>query len=343
MRVGLSADQIGTAKLQGRAVSATTGDALEIPVTVKARGFTERSAFSSDTTAGERVINVAGDAALETMNLRVLVTPSLTAAVAPALEYLVGYPYGCSEQTMSRFLPALLASRTLGKNDLGAETIKKLPEYVKIGIDRLEGFQHDDGGWGFWQYDDSTLEMSAYVMGGLLRAKALDAKVNAATLERGLEYLRTAVNQERYSRNERSAAYLTLSIAAAAPLEAMKRFAAQDALESSVLARMAIAFARAGQMQDATDALDRLKAKRIETARGITWRNPEDNRSNWWSWDDNPVTATALALEALGRIEPSSPLIPKVSAWLLTERQGARWVSTRDTAAVIEADRKSVV
>ena len=337
LRVGLSADQIGTAKLQGRAVSATTGDALEIPVTVKARGFTERSAFSSDTTAGERVINVAGDAALETMNLRVLVTPSLTAAVAPALEYLVGYPYGCSEQTMSRFLPALLASRTLGKNDLGAETIKKLPEYVKIGIDRLEGFQHDDGGWGFWQYDDSTLEMSAYVIGGLLRAKALDAKVNAATLERGLEYLRTAVNQERYSRNERSAAYLTLSIAAAAPLEAMRRFAAQDALEPSVLARMAIAFSRAGQKQDATDALDRLKAMRVETPRGVTWRNPNGGRQNWWSWDDNPVTATALALEALGRIDPSSPLIPKVAAWLLTERQGARWVSTRDTAAVIEA------
>ncbi len=337
LRVGLSADQIGTATLQGRAVGTATGDALEIPVTVKARGFTQRSAFSSDTTAGEQVVNVTGDAALETMNLRVLVTPSLTAAVAPALEYLVGYPYGCSEQTMSRFLPALLASRTLGKNDLSAETIKKLPEYVKIGIDRLEGFQHEDGGWGFWEYDDSTLEMSAYVMGGLLRAKALDAKVSPAILERGLAYLRTAANQERYSRNDRSAAYLTLSIAAAAPLEAMKRFAAQDALEPSVLARMAIAFSRAGQAQAATDALDRLKAVRVETARGVTWRNPNGGREYWWSWDDNPVTATALALEALGRIEPSSPLIPKVAAWLLTERQGARWVSTRDTAAVIEA------
>lgn len=337
LRVSLTADTIGTATLQGRAVSASAGDALEIPVTVKARGFTERSAFSSDTTAGEQVVNVAQDAALETASLRVLVTPSLTAAVAPALEYLVGYPYGCSEQTMSRFLPALLASRTLGKNDLGAETVKKLPEYVKIGIDRLEGFQHSDGGWGFWEYDDSTLEMSAYVMGGLLRAKALNAKVNAAILARGLKYLQSAVNQQRYSRNERSAAYLALSIATAAPLEAMKRFAAQDALEPSVLARMAIAFSRAGQTRDATDALDRLKAKRLETPRGITWRNPEDKRENWWSWDDNPVTATALALEALGRVDPSSPLIPKVAAWLLTERQGARWVSTRDTAAVIEA------
>jgi hypothetical protein len=46
---------------------------------------------------------------------------------------------------------------------------------------------------------------------------------------------------------------------------------------------------------------------------------------------------TAVALEAFARVDPNSPLVPKISAWLLAERQGARWVSTRDTAAVIEA------
>jgi alpha-2-macroglobulin len=267
----------------------------------------------------------------------VFITPSLTAAVSPALEYLVGYPYGCSEQTMSRFLPALLASRTLGANELGADTVKKLPEYVKIGVERLEGFQHDDGGWGFWQYDESTLEMTAYVVGGLLRAKALEAKITPGVLERGLKYLSAAANQERQSRADRASAYLTLSIAAQAPLEAMRRFALRDGLEASVLARMAIAFSRANAAQDAGDALDRLKALRQENARGISWRNPNNNREYWWSWDDNPVTTTAVALEAFARVEPKSPLLPKISAWLLAERQGARWVSTRDTAAVIEA------
>ncbi|NJK44222.1 MAG: hypothetical protein HC933_07980 [Pleurocapsa sp. SU_196_0] len=337
LRVSLSANTVGTAKLQGRAITDNGSDALEIPVTVKARGFSERAAFTSDTRGGAQTLNVAADAALKTARFTVLITPSLTAAVSPALEYLVGYPYGCSEQTMSRFLPALLASRTLNANELGADTVKKLPEYVKIGVERLEGFQHDDGGWGFWQYDESTLEMTAYVVGGLLRAKALEAKITPGVLERGLKYLSAAASQERQTRADRASAYLTLSIAAQAPLEAMRRFASRDGLEASVLARLAIAFSRANATQDAQDALDRLKALRQENARGVSWRNPSNNREYWWSWDDNPVTTTAVALEAFARVEPKSALLPKISAWLLAERQGARWVSTRDTAAVIEA------
>jgi alpha-2-macroglobulin len=336
LRVTLNADTIGTARLQGRALTGSASDALEIPVTVKPRGFSERAAFTSDTKSGAQTLEVTKDAALETARFTLLVTPSLTAAVSPALEYLVGYPYGCSEQTMSRFLPALLASRTLGANELGTQTVKKLPEYVKIGIERLESFQHEDGGWGFWQYDDSSLEMTAYVMGGLLRAKALDAKVSTTVLERGLNYLQTAANQERWTRADRAAAYLTLSIGGVAPLEAMRRFAARDGLEPSTLARLAIAFSRMKVGEDAKDALDRLKALRQENPRGVSWRNP-NNREYWWSWDDNPVTTTAVALEAFARVEPDSPLLPKISAWLLAERQGARWVSTRDTAAVIEA------
>jgi hypothetical protein len=338
LRVNLTAGSVGTATLLGRALTPSASDALEIPVTVRARGFVERRAFSSDTRGGAQTLNVAADSSPDTRRLSVLVTPSLTAAVSPALEYLLGYPYGCTEQTMSRFLPALLASKTLKQLELDEKTVKQLPEYIKNGIERLENFQHGDGGWGFWEYDDSTLEMSAYVMGGLLRAKALGSRVDASTLERGLKFLQTAVNQERHSREDRAGAYLTLAIAAQAPVEAMRRFAAQDALTPSVLAKLAIAFSRADADRDAQDALERLVAKRQETARGVSWRNPDDARSRWWwSWDDNPVTTTAVALEALARVQPNSPLIPKVAAWLLTERQGARWVSTRDTAAVIEA------
>ena len=34
-----------------------------------------------------------------------------------ALPYLIDYPYGCTEQTMSRFLPAAITAKTL--RDLG--------------------------------------------------------------------------------------------------------------------------------------------------------------------------------------------------------------------------------
>src|ERR1043166_7377024 len=50
-------------------------------------------------------------------NLTVQVAPSMAVTMLDALPYLIDYPYGCTEQTMSRFLPAAIVSRTL--TDLG--------------------------------------------------------------------------------------------------------------------------------------------------------------------------------------------------------------------------------
>ena len=38
---------------------------------------------------------------------------------------------------------------------------------VDAGLKRLYGFQHGDGGWGWWQSDDTNQWMSAYVVYGL--------------------------------------------------------------------------------------------------------------------------------------------------------------------------------
>ena len=42
--------------------------------------------------------------------VEVFAAGSIDEAIRQALPYLAGYPYGCVEQTMSRFLPAVFAS-----------------------------------------------------------------------------------------------------------------------------------------------------------------------------------------------------------------------------------------
>src|SRR5262249_12455933 len=51
--------------------------------------------------------------------LVVQLSPSLAATMLDALPYLADYPYGCVEQTMSRFLPSVVVARTL--SDLGVD------------------------------------------------------------------------------------------------------------------------------------------------------------------------------------------------------------------------------
>src|SRR4029077_7176433 len=46
-------------------------------------------------------------------------------AMVDALPYLVDYPYGCTEQTLNRFLPAVITQRTLLRMKLDLKAIQK--------------------------------------------------------------------------------------------------------------------------------------------------------------------------------------------------------------------------
>ena len=129
------------------------------------------------------------------------VTPSLAVTMLDALPYLIDYPYGCTEQTMSRFLPAVITAKTLRDLGLqpedvmsrvfggietnaaaathpkGKKDLAELDEMTKAGLERLYDFQHGDGGWGWWKQGDSDHWMTAYVVWGLSLARDAGIKV----------------------------------------------------------------------------------------------------------------------------------------------------------------------
>ncbi|MDV6375426.1 alpha-2-macroglobulin family protein [Deinococcus arenicola] len=335
------AGNVGTANVTFTARTASGNDALKLPLPVKARGYEVTTNGVGSASNPSVKINIPADANLKTLDLSLSLTPSLLSAVSPALEYLVGYPYGCTEQTMSRFLPALLAKENMGSAALPAGVVKDLPDIVSAGLTRLELFQHDDGGWNFWQYDDSTLEMTAYVVEGLLRAKSLGAKVNNAMLDNGLKYLSRDVNNAKLRQAERSRAFRALATAGRVNTTQLAAFARRKDLEPYALAQTAMALSNAGQTQAARDVLDRLKAKRIGTNSGalLHWETPKRGGGDSWYdyWDDNSVQVTATALEAIATLEPDSALIPGVSQWMLSNRRGPKWLSTQDTTSAIVA------
>jgi alpha-2-macroglobulin len=333
----VTASKSGTATAVSSVSSQGGSDAMQLSIPVLPRGFEQYQGWAANVSEGAKTLSVPNDANLESAKLRVYITPNLTGAVAPALEYLVGYPYGCTEQTMSRFLPALLAQKTIGLNGLTQATIDQIPAITKAGIKRLLDFQHSDGGWGFWQTDTSTLEMSAYVLHGLVKAKQAGAKVPNAALENAIKYISKTVQDGKLEQGERAYAYRSLAEAGRVNVDALQRFSRRTELDPYALANAAIGLAKIGKTTDAKDVLDRLKAKRIERDRGIHWEKPKKLYDWYYYWDDNDIQTTAVALEAIAKLEPSSPLLPKVSNWVLKNRSGARWVSTQDTASVIEA------
>src|SRR2546430_12509732 len=61
----------------------------------------------------------SSDVCSSDLGLIVQLTPSMAVTMLDALPYLIDYPYGCTEQTMSRFLPAAITAKTL--RDLGLQ------------------------------------------------------------------------------------------------------------------------------------------------------------------------------------------------------------------------------
>ncbi|MBI3722264.1 MAG: hypothetical protein HY248_06890, partial [Fimbriimonas ginsengisoli] len=88
--------------------------------------------------------------------LRVSFSPSIGVSLLRSLDRLVGFPYGCVEQTMSRFLPSVVVGKAF--RDLGIhrpDLEARVPRIADDGFARLQKMQHSDGGWGWWTYDKS--------------------------------------------------------------------------------------------------------------------------------------------------------------------------------------------
>ena len=64
---------------------------------------------------GPFTITVPKDRRPAQSRLEVRFSPTLAGAMVDALPYLVDYPYGCTEQTLNRFLPTVITQKILWK------------------------------------------------------------------------------------------------------------------------------------------------------------------------------------------------------------------------------------
>ncbi|GIV07232.1 MAG: hypothetical protein KatS3mg017_0951 [Fimbriimonadales bacterium] len=132
------------------------------------------------------------DARPEQVTLTLRSMPSITAIALDSLPYLMDYPYGCVEQTVSRFVPAVLTQRVCEQAGvpLDAKTRRKIAEITQNSLERLRRMQMSDGGWGWWEGEESTLWTTAYAVWGLHKAKRAGVKVPDSLYQRGVDALR---------------------------------------------------------------------------------------------------------------------------------------------------------
>jgi uncharacterized protein YfaS (alpha-2-macroglobulin family) len=203
------------AKLKVEARGPRYADAMEKTFTIFEHGI-EKFISRSGKMRGNSVavkLDIPKERRAGSTSLTVQVAPSMATTMLDALPYLIHYPYGCTEQTMSRFLPAVITAKTLRDLGMKPETamhkvfggieessaslthregrrdLKELEAITKEGLQRLYDFQHQDGGWGWWKEGDSDHFMTAYVVWGMTLARQAGIDVKSDVLERAVAYL----------------------------------------------------------------------------------------------------------------------------------------------------------
>ena len=261
-------------------------------------------------------------------------SPSLASSLFPALDYLTSYPYGCAEQTMSSFLPDIAVASALKQRGAGHLPPAALAKQVNLGLQKLYRYQHSDGGWNWWEFDQTDGDMTAYVLSGLVQAKRAGYLVDDERIKRGEECLKHLLTSEQEF-GERADWALALSeakpSAGAKFLPAL--YAKRSALDTYGLASLCKALAETGQQAQAKTLSAELEAKATVQGRTAFWTD----EAGGYSWRDDNAAVTAHVLRALLAARSASPLLPSAVRWLLANRQGNDWGTTRTTAEAVLA------
>lgn len=330
------ATQPGQATLKLAAAGSDGKDSLEMsfPVLDRALQREQATALSLRTGQGETLLTQPTEALPNSGSINVNFSPTVAESLIPALEQLVSFPYGCVEQTVSRFVPAVYAQHLLAKQGrtVSAALQAKLPQIVTEGLQRLADLQHEDGGWGWWKNDRTNPHLTALVMQGLATAKLAGVTLDDQLVQRGKKSLEAQL--ENTLPAQTAALYRALtSHGGSHPATEKSLNNGLKNLPPEAKIAVAEALANRGERQRATAILQELSTL-LQRDSEAAWL-PET--SSGWRWGGSSIETTAALLSAMSRIMPEAPDTTALARYLGRNQRGGWWQTTVASAAGVLA------
>jgi len=294
--------------------------------------------------AGERLELVSLPVTFDAGNgsLDVELDPSLAAAMLDSLDALEYHPSDYPDQILSSFLPNLVTFTTLQSFAIDAPDLKsRLDRSLSQGLEQLLALQNGDGGWGWWQAEQSDAYITAYALFGLATTRDAGISVPENAFNHAVSYLSSAVptstqTTESWMLDRLAFENFALKTAGDGNIDnANQLYGLRDQLNpwAKALLTLSLDLLSSSSNQVPTLISD-LQATATRSATGVHWelKNPD------WRNMTSTLTNSAMVLYTLAKLEPTSTLIPDAVNYLMSNRQaGGYWNSTYESSWILLA------
>ncbi|MCI0448384.1 MAG: MG2 domain-containing protein [Chlorobi bacterium] len=344
---------VGVGNVYASALTNEESDAMEqfIPIQPFGLKVNKYNAYDFSKTSGiiTKTIEIPEHTDTRSASLKLGVSPSLASSLLGSLEYLIGYPYGCIEQTMSRFMPTVIAANTLKEINAPEDPYFKqqIPKMVKNGFQKIFSMQKNDGGWGWWTNDGSDPYMSAYVLYSLTLAKEngynfKDYNIKEKDYKNAVNFAVKSLKNKKLDLATR--AFITYVISnisvsdTALALVAAKQFKKFERKETSSLVKawLSMAAGKLGREETQRKYIsDVMREVNFTDEGGAYW----GGKIKRYKWQDDYIITTSMVIKGLladaQSASENKDYIEKAVNWLLTQKRGNSWGNTLQNAFIV--------
>ncbi len=270
-------------------------------------------------------------------SLDIELSPSLAAVLFTALDAMEDDPRFSNDALMSHFLPNVITYHTVQTLELDYPRLEeKLDTIIPESLDALAARQNEDGGWGWWDGGASNVEISSYILFGLVKAQQSGAFVDDSMIQGARGYLLATLPAVEmltagWQYDQLAFRYFALAesgIDVSNGMVALVPLASQISPAKQALLAVALETQIPGN-EYTISLLSNLAGSAVRSATGAYWENPDSCRC----WFTNTLTTTAMVNYALARVEGFSDLLPESLRYLVSNLTAAGdWGSPLETS-----------
>ena len=294
-------------------------------------------------------------------NLQIQASASMAGVVPDALNYLVAYPYGCTEQMMSKLSAVATLKQLKAVNNLGDKFIMPAVDFdgqkysaddvVSIGLARVMANQTSEGGFSYYPNMKADYYLTLDVLNALEDLRAAGYKIDDSAENLAVQYVFQTYSANNYLSNSNDTTILTeytfsritgagaqfSSLASKiSNLLAQPKFINED-ISNLSLAYLALIYKDSNKNGKEADKIFNVLENRVVIdGRGAYLG--VGNSGAFWQYYETPIKDTALLIKALSNAKRDYAEMPKLLRFIKNSRsKDGAWGSTNNTVTVLDA------